>query len=56
MAIDYLSSDVFFVLGNLWSVTDKDVDLITKEFLEKYKLFDSVEKNRLCLLVRDINR
>lgn len=39
---DYVSSDVICAMGNLWSVTDRDSDLITLDILEKW---DGIEEN-----------
>ncbi len=41
--IEYLTSDSSFVIGNLWSITDKDADLMTIDILNK---LDKVSKTR----------
>ena len=39
VSADYLKAKSPFVMGNLWSVTDKDIDKITKKILDEIILF-----------------
>jgi len=39
VSADYLKAKSPFVMGNLWSVTDKDIDKMTKRVLKEVILF-----------------
>lgn len=43
-ALSYLLGGAPFLIGNLWDVTDKDIDKLSMKCMENY--FDSIQKNK----------
>lgn len=44
-----------FLIGNLWTVTDKDTDLMTIEFIKKLSKTQDLTAQNLCKIVKELN-
>ena len=45
-----------FLIGNLWTVTDKDTDLMTIEFIKKLSKTQDLTAQNLCKIVKELNQ